>query len=70
MEAARREAVSIVQDLDPKLRLIVIIGPCSINDGKAAMEYADRLLKMKGKHADNLLIIMRAYLEKPRTTLG
>ena len=70
VEAARREAVSIVHNEDPNHRLIVIIGPCSINDSEAANEYADRLLKMKEKYADDLLIIMRAYLEKPRTTVG
>ncbi|CCF55541.1 hypothetical protein KAFR_0A01020 [Kazachstania africana CBS 2517] len=51
-------------------RLVIVIGPCSIHDPKAAYEYADRLAKMSEKLNDDLLIIMRAYLEKPRTTVG
>jgi 3-deoxy-7-phosphoheptulonate synthase len=51
-------------------RLLVIIGPCSIHDPAAALEYCDRLLALKHKYADDLLIIMRSYLEKPRTTVG
>lgn len=55
---------------DPNGRLLVIIGPCSIHDTDAALEYCDRLLKEKEKHKDELLIVMRSYLEKPRTTVG
>ncbi|HEX5367830.1 MAG TPA: 3-deoxy-7-phosphoheptulonate synthase, partial [Dehalococcoidia bacterium] len=51
-------------------RLLVIIGPCSIHDVKAAKEYASRLAAMREKHAENLLIVMRVYFEKPRTTVG
>ena len=51
-------------------RLLVVIGPCSIHDPKAAMEYANRLLKMREKYQDTLEIIMRVYFEKPRTTVG
>lgn len=51
-------------------RLLVIIGPCSIHDPKAALEYAERLLPLKQKYAENLLIVMRVYFEKPRTTVG
>ncbi|QLG70431.1 hypothetical protein HG535_0A03700 [Zygotorulaspora mrakii] len=51
-------------------RLVIVIGPCSIHDPKAAYEYADRLSKMSQKLSKDLLIIMRAYLEKPRTTVG
>jgi 3-deoxy-7-phosphoheptulonate synthase len=67
---ARDEAVAIVQDTDPLHRLLVIVGPCSIHDAGAALDYCDRLLRLKQKHADDLLIIMRSYLEKPRTTVG
>jgi 3-deoxy-7-phosphoheptulonate synthase len=67
---ARNESVAIVQDTDPLHRLLVIIGPCSIHDPTAALEYCDRLLALKRKYADDLLIIMRSYLEKPRTTVG
>jgi 3-deoxy-7-phosphoheptulonate synthase len=51
-------------------RLLVIIGPCSIHDPKSAIEYAGRLAKAKAKHAADLLIVMRVYFEKPRTTVG
>ncbi|CCF39425.1 phospho-2-dehydro-3-deoxyheptonate aldolase, partial [Colletotrichum higginsianum] len=64
----REEAVAIVNGTDEKQRLLVIIGPCSIHDPKAALEYCDLLLQAKEKHKDELLIVMRSYLEKPRTT--
>lgn len=68
--AGREEAAAVVSGTDPKQRLLVIIGPCSIHDPKAALEYCDMLLKEKEKHKDELLIVMRSYLEKPRTTVG
>ncbi len=51
-------------------RLLVIIGPCSIHDYDAAMEYARKLAREAGRHADDLVILMRVYFEKPRTTVG
>ncbi|WKB51227.1 3-deoxy-7-phosphoheptulonate synthase [Eleftheria terrae] len=51
-------------------RLLVIIGPCSIHDPVAAVEYARRLLPMREKYAHTLEIVMRVYFEKPRTTVG
>ena len=51
-------------------RLLVIIGPCSIHDPAAAREYATRLKEMREELADDLLIVMRVYFEKPRTTVG
>jgi 3-deoxy-7-phosphoheptulonate synthase len=51
-------------------RLVVVIGPCSIHDPDAAMEYAERLSVEQQKHQDNLLVVMRVYFEKPRTTVG
>src|SRR6201996_5737296 len=51
-------------------RLIVIIGPCSIHDTKAAMEYAGRLVEQRDRFASELEIVMRVYFEKPRTTVG
>ena len=51
-------------------RVLVIIGPCSIHDPVAALDYAQRLKAIKDKLADDLLIIMRVYFEKPRTTVG
>jgi len=67
---ARDEAVEIVQGKDAQKRLLVVIGPCSIHDPPAALEYCDRLMKLKEKYQDDLLIVMRSYLEKPRTTVG
>ena len=51
-------------------RLLVIIGPCSIHDPDAAREYATRLKEMRNELGDDLLIVMRVYFEKPRTTVG
>ncbi len=51
-------------------RLMVVIGPCSIHDTKAAMEYAQRLVKERVRFKGELEIIMRVYFEKPRTTVG
>ncbi|MCD6582775.1 MAG: 3-deoxy-7-phosphoheptulonate synthase [Desulfuromusa sp.] len=51
-------------------RLLVVVGPCSIHDPLAAMEYAHRLSKLAVELQDQLLIIMRVYFEKPRTTVG
>ncbi len=51
-------------------RLVVIIGPCSIHDPKAAIDYAKKLAKVREKYSDNLEIVMRVYFEKPRTTIG
>jgi 3-deoxy-7-phosphoheptulonate synthase len=51
-------------------RVMVVIGPCSIHDPKAAMEYAARLVKERERFAGELEIVMRVYFEKPRTTVG
>jgi 3-deoxy-7-phosphoheptulonate synthase len=51
-------------------RLLVVIGPCSIHDYDAAIEYAGRLAAERERHASDLLILMRVYFEKPRTTVG
>ncbi|MBL0729324.1 3-deoxy-7-phosphoheptulonate synthase [Piscinibacter sp. HJYY11] len=51
-------------------RLLVIIGPCSIHDPAAAVDYARRLKEQREKYADTLEIVMRVYFEKPRTTVG
>ena len=66
----REEAAAIVNGTDPNDRLLVIIGPCSIHDPDAAKDYCGRLLKLKQKYTNELLIVMRSYLEKPRTTVG
>ena len=51
-------------------RLVVVIGPCSIHDTAAALEYAELLRQQRELHADTLEIVMRVYFEKPRTTVG
>lgn len=51
-------------------RLVAIVGPCSIHDPKSALEYAERLAKLKTELQDELVIVMRVYFEKPRTTVG
>lgn len=64
----RQEIADLVHGKDQ--RLLVVIGPCSIHDTQAAMEYAKRLLPLREKYAKELLIVMRVYFEKPRTTVG
>lgn len=51
-------------------RLAVVVGPCSIHDPEAAMEYANHLADVQERYADSLYLIMRVYFEKPRTTVG
>jgi len=66
---AGRDAVrSILRRRDP--RLLVVVGPCSIHDPKAAMEFARKLAVLQPAVADQFLLVMRVYFEKPRTTIG
>jgi len=65
---ARREIESTISGTSP--RPMVIVGPCSIHDPAAALDYASRLLRLREKVADSLVIVMRVYFEKPRTTVG
>jgi len=51
-------------------RVLVIVGPCSVHDPKAALEYATRLKQQRDLYKNDLLIVMRVYFEKPRTTVG
>jgi 3-deoxy-7-phosphoheptulonate synthase len=51
-------------------RLLAIVGPCSIHDPKAALEYASKLKAEKERHTNELVLVMRVYFEKPRTTVG
>lgn len=67
---AREKIAQIIQPEATDSRLLVVIGPCSIHDPKAAVEYAGWVKAQREKHADRLEIVMRAYLEKPRTTTG
>ena len=64
-----RQAIwDILDRVDP--RLFVVVGPCSIHDTEAAMDYARRLKVLADEVQDTLLIVMRVYFEKPRTTVG
>ena len=64
----RQDVAAIVTGSDS--RLLVVVGPCSIHDPQAALEYADRLREAARLHAGELLVVMRVYFEKPRTVLG
>jgi len=66
---AGREAIHNILEGDDD-RLLVVIGPCSIHDTSAAIEYGQRLVKLREKYKNNLEIVMRVYFEKPRTTVG
>ena len=66
--SARHAFASILQGQDD--RLAVVVGPCSIHDPLAAIDYAKRLLALREQLGDRLEIIMRVYFEKPRTTVG
>ena len=68
VSAARRTLTDILSGRDP--RLLVVVGPCSIHDTQAALEYAHRLKVLADELADQLFIVMRVYFEKPRTTVG
>ncbi|URQ71996.1 3-deoxy-7-phosphoheptulonate synthase [SAR86 cluster bacterium] len=64
----RSEISNILHGKDD--RLLIVCGPCSIHDEKSALEYAKKLKSENFKHQENLLIVMRVYFEKPRTTVG
>ncbi|ODV82762.1 hypothetical protein CANARDRAFT_20154 [[Candida] arabinofermentans NRRL YB-2248] len=64
----RKEAAAVIKQQDD--RLLAIVGPCSLHDPVAAMDYVRRLKKLSDELSGELVIIMRAYLEKPRTTVG
>lgn len=65
---ARRAIRRILRKEDP--RLLVITGPCSIHDTELALDYANRLKELQARFEDRLLIAMRVYFDKPRTTVG
>jgi 3-deoxy-7-phosphoheptulonate synthase len=67
--ADTRQAIGqVIQGLDP--RLVVVVGPCSIHDPGAALDYAQRLKVEADRYADSLIVVLRCYFEKPRTTVG
>ena len=65
---ARKQITDILRGEDS--RLLVVVGPCSIHDTKAAREYAEQLKKAIAELSNELLLVMRVYFEKPRTTIG
>jgi len=68
VEATRAEVRAVLDGADD--RLLVVTGPCSVHDPRAALEYAARLAELRDRHAGDLLIVMRVYFEKPRTVTG
>ncbi len=68
VNSARQSVRDIVAGRDP--RLLVVVGPCSIHDPNSALEYAQRLAKLAPEVGDHLYLVMRAYFEKPRSTVG
>ena len=68
VSTTRKKIQSILHGIDP--RILVIVGPCSVHDVDAAIEYANRLAPLRDKYSQQLEIVMRVYFEKPRTTVG
>ena len=68
VEEARGHIANAVHGQDD--RLVVVVGPCSIHDPQAAMEYAHKLKAEAQRLSDDLIVVMRVYFEKPRTTVG
>ncbi|WP_457967434.1 3-deoxy-7-phosphoheptulonate synthase [Pseudomonas sp. R4-84] len=66
---AHRQAIRAILGGEDS-RLLVIVGPCSIHDPKSALEYAANLARLAREVSDSMLLVMRAYVEKPRTTVG
>jgi 3-deoxy-7-phosphoheptulonate synthase len=66
--AARSEIADVLAGKDD--RLLLVVGPCSVHDTQAALEYATRLKAVRDRHRDDVVIAMRTYFEKPRTTVG
>ena len=65
-----RDAIRRILHGRDRERLLIIVGPCSIHDTKAAIDYAERLEPLARRYADHLIVIMRTYFEKPRTSVG
>lgn len=68
IKASRQDIAKIIHKQDN--RLLIVVGPCSIHDPQAALEYGNKLAKLAKKLSDKLYIVMRVYFEKPRTTVG
>ncbi len=65
-----RQAIRNILHGQDTHRLAVIIGPCSIHDPEAAIQYAEQLKQVADRVSDHLLVLSRTYFEKPRTTVG
>jgi 3-deoxy-7-phosphoheptulonate synthase len=68
VSASRAAIANALKGQDP--RLVVIAGPCSIHDTTAALEYGERLARLASRYGDHLIVVMRSYFEKPRTSVG
>ncbi len=68
VERTRAEVRAVLDGTDD--RLLVVTGPCSVHDPRAALDYAARLAELRARYADDLLVVMRVYFEKPRTVTG
>ena len=68
VSATRQAIANVLVGQDP--RLVIVVGPCSIHDTRAAVEYAEKLLPLRARYADQLIVTMRSYFEKPRTSVG
>src|SRR5258705_546201 len=65
---ARQAIANALNGGDP--RLVIVAGPCSIHDTKAALDYAGHLAKLAERYKESLIVVMRSYFEKPRTSVG
>ncbi len=70
MVEGAREAIRGMLHGSDRERMLVIVGPCSLHDRDVALDYAERLARLAAATADELVVVMRAYFEKPRTRLG
>lgn len=68
VDKARHAIADVLHDRDP--RLVVVVGPCSVHDPASSLEYASKLAPLAKRLEDKLVIVMRAYFEKPRTSVG
>src|SRR4030095_15461248 len=65
VSATRQAIANVLSGQEP--RFVIVFGPCSIHDTGAALEYAQKLLPLRERYADQLIVTMRSYFEKPRT---
>jgi 3-deoxy-7-phosphoheptulonate synthase len=68
VSSTRTGVTDVLDGRDP--RLVIVVGPCSIHDPKAALDYAERLAPMARRYEEHLIVVMRSYFEKPRTSVG